>query len=104
MRLQGRVQRLTVHLGEADRLQGKSLSAELLERAHAAGLAGATVFRGVAGFGAGRTVHSTHVLSLSDDLPLVLVVVDTAEKVQAFLPHLEFLPVALVTVEDLEAV
>ena len=104
MRLQGPVQRLTVHLAETDRFQGKSLSAEVLERAHAAGLAGATVFRGVAGFGAGGDVHSAHVLSLADDLPVVVVVVDTAEKVRAFLPHLEFLPIALVTVEDLEAV
>ena len=104
MRLQGRVRRLTAYLGEADRHHGKPLSAVVLERAHAAGLAGGSVLRGVAGFGAAGTVHSAHVLSLSDDLPLVVVLVDTAEKVDAFVPQLQDLPLALVTVEDLEAV
>jgi len=104
MRLQGPVQRLTIHLAEGDRHDGQALSAVVLERAHAAGLAGATLLRGLAGFGEGGTVHTAHVLSLSDDLPLVVVVVDSADRIHAFLPHLEFLPLALVTVEDVEAV
>jgi PII-like signaling protein len=104
MRMTGPVQRLTVLIGEGDRYEHHALSAEVLRRAHAAGLAGATVLHGVSGFGASRAVHSSHVLSLSDDLPLVIVIVDTADKVQAFLPSLSIVTSGLVTVEDVEAV
>jgi PII-like signaling protein len=104
MRLTGAVQRLTVLIGEADRYHHHALSAEVLQRAHAAGLAGASVFHGVSGFGASRTVHTSHVLSLSDDLPLAIVIVDSAEKVQAFLPQLDVVENGLVLVEDVLAV
>lgn len=104
MRRTGPVQRLTVMIGEGDRFHHHSLSAELLQRAHAAGLAGASVFHGVSGFGLSRTLHTSHVLSLSDDLPLALVIVDDAEKVQAFLPQLDIVESGLVLVEDVLAV
>lgn len=103
MRLTGAVQRLSVYFSEGDRCGHHALSTELLERAHAAGLSGASLLRGVAGFGASRTVHTSHVLSLSDDLPMVLVVVDTAERIQAFLPQVGIVESGLVLVEDVEA-
>lgn len=103
-KLQGPAQRLTVYLGESARYHGHALSSVILERAHASGLVGASVFRGLSGFGSSGTVHTAHVLSLSDDLPLMIVIVDTAEKIQAFLPQLEFVDSGLVTVEDVEAV
>jgi uncharacterized protein len=104
MRLTGPAQRVTVFFSEGDRFGHHALSTELLERAHAAGLHGACLLHGVAGFGASGTVHTSHVLSLSDDLPMVLVVVDRAEKVQAFLPQLGIVESGLVLLEDVEAV
>jgi len=104
MRLTGRVQRVTVLVGESDRFGHHPLSTEVLHRAHAAGLAGASVFHGTSGYGATGAVHTSHVLSLSDDLPVAIVLVDTAEKVQAFLPQLDVVENGLVLVEDVEAV
>ncbi len=104
MRRTGPLQRLTVLVGESDRFGHHPLSTEVLHRAHAAGLAGASLFHGTSGFGASRAVHTSRVLSLSDDLPVAVVVVDTAEKVQAFLPQLDIVEHGLVLVEDVEAV
>ena len=96
--------RLMVLIGEADRYHHHALSAEILQRAHKAGLAGASVFHGVGGFGSSGTVHSTHVLSLSDELPLAIVIVDEPQKIQDFLPSLSIVESGLVTVEPVEAV
>lgn len=99
--LSGPARRLTVFVGEADRWRHLPMHTEIVHRAHAAGLAGATVFRGVEGFGAGNHIHTTRLLSLSEDLPVAVVVVDSAEKVDAFLPQLDELQIeGLVLVED----
>jgi len=105
MRLQGPAKRLTVFIGEADRYQHHSLSSEILQRAQAAGLAGCSVLRGIAGFGASRTVHSSHLLSMSEDLPLAIVIVDEAARIAEFLPQLdELVAEGLVMVEDVDVV
>lgn len=101
--------RLTVVVGEEDRHHHGPLATQVVHRAHAAGLAGASVFRGCEGFGAGSRVHTARILSLSEDLPLSVVVVDTAEKVDAFLPVLGVLLAesgagGLVTLEDVTVV
>ena len=76
-----------------------------MQRAHAAGLAGATVLRGIEGYGASNHIHTTRVLSLSNDLPIVIVIIDSAERVDAFLPELSGLVTeGLVVVEDVEVV
>lgn len=75
-------QRLTVYFGEADRWQGKPLYLAMLETLKAHGLAGATVLRGVAGFGAHSRIHAAAILRLSEDLPLRLEVIDTPEHIQ----------------------
>jgi len=104
-RLTGAAQRLTIIVGETDRYHHHSLTAEIVHRAQRAGLAGATVLKGVGGFGASRTVHTSHVLSLSDDLPVAIIVVDAAERIQAFLPELDTLiDEGLVIVDDVEVV
>ncbi|MFH8448140.1 DUF190 domain-containing protein [Streptomyces fungicidicus] len=88
-RLTGTVLRLTVYVGESDTWQHRPLYSEIVHRARAAGLAGASVFRGVEGFGASSVVHTSRLLSLSEDLPVAVVVVDTEERVRAFLPELD---------------
>ncbi|MEU0335890.1 DUF190 domain-containing protein [Streptomyces sp. NPDC006193] len=100
-----RALRLTVYLGEDDTWHHRPLYSEIVRRAHAAGLAGASVFRGVEGFGAGSRIHTSRLLSLSEDLPVAVVVVDTEERVRAFLPQLEDLaPGGLTTLEECEVV
>ena len=89
MRLQGSALRLTVLVGEDDQWHHRPLSHEIVHRAHAAGLAGASVFRGCEGFGASSRVHTARLLSLSEDLPVAVVIVDAEQKVRAFLPQLE---------------
>jgi len=105
MRLTGSAQRLTIFIGESDHYRHHSLASEIVTRAQKAGLAGATVLRGVGGFGASRTVHTTHLLSLSDDLPVAIIVVDSEERIQAFLPQLDqLITEGLVIVDDVEVV
>jgi PII-like signaling protein len=89
MRLTGTALRLTVMVGESDRWHHRPLYTEIVHRAHQAGLAGATVLRGVEGFGATSLIHTARLLSLSDDLPVVIIIVDTHDRIEAFLPHLE---------------
>jgi PII-like signaling protein len=99
--LQGPAQRLTVIVGESDTVGHRPLYTEIVHRAHVAGLAGASVFRGVEGYGASSRVHTTRILSLAEDLPVSVVIVDTAERIQAFLPQLEEIVAdGLVLVED----
>ncbi|WP_225833511.1 DUF190 domain-containing protein [Streptomyces sp. NK08204] len=103
--LTGRALRLTVYIGEDDTWHHKPLYSEIVHRAHAAGLAGASVFRGVEGFGASSRIHTSRLLSLSEDLPVAVVVVDTEERVRAFLPQLdELVGEGLVTLDECEVV
>lgn len=105
MRLQGPAKRLTVFIGESDHYHHHSLAAEIVDRARRAGLAGCSVFRGTAGFGATGHVHSARLLSLSEDLPIAIVMIDSAEHIDAFVPELdELITGGLVTVEDVEVI
>ncbi|MEU1510996.1 DUF190 domain-containing protein [Streptomyces sp. NPDC005811] len=99
-RLTGNALRLTVFVGENDTWHHKPLYSEIVHRAHAAGLAGASVFHGVEGFGASSRIHTARLLSLSEDLPVAIVIVDSEERVQAFLPHLDELVVDGLAVLD----
>lgn len=89
MKLQGPAMRLTILLGESDQWHRRPVYTEIVHRAHSAGLAGASVMRGVEGYGASSRIHTTRLLSLSEDLPVAVVIVDTAEKMEAFLPQLD---------------
>jgi PII-like signaling protein len=85
MRLEGRQKRLTIYIGESDHHGRSPRATEIVLRAHRAGLAGASVFRGVEGYGASSHVHTARILSLSDDLPIVIV--DRGDAIEAFLPQ-----------------
>jgi CBS domain-containing protein len=81
--LHKKAQCLRIYIGESDRWRGKALEVVLLETIRAQGLAGATVFRGVAGFGAHSRIHTTGIEALSMDLPVVIELIDTPEKINA---------------------
>jgi PII-like signaling protein len=99
-RFKGERTLMRIFIGESDKYQGKPLYAALLERLRVKGLAGATVLRGVAGFGASSVVHTDKVLRLSLDLPLIIEVVETEEAIQAILPDLnEMIGGGLITLE-----
>lgn len=88
-RVTGQAVRLTIHIGEHDRHGHTPLHTEIVQRARAAGLAGATVLHGVEGFGASSVIHTSRLLTMSEDLPMVVIVVDTADRIDAFLPLLD---------------
>ncbi|MGV9307054.1 DUF190 domain-containing protein [Nonomuraea sp. NPDC004354] len=105
MTLSGRALRLTVLVDDTDTWHHRPLYTEIVHRAHAAGLAGASVFRGMEGFGAGNVVHTTRLLSMADDLPVAVVIVDAEEKIRAFLPQLDELHIeGLAVLEEVEVV
>jgi PII-like signaling protein len=103
MKLAGRALRLTVFVGEDDTWHHTPLYHEVVRRAREAGLAGATVLRGIEGYGASSRIHTTRLLSLSEDLPLVIVIVDQEERVRAFLPQLdELISEGMVILDEVE--
>ncbi len=89
MTLTGRATRLTILVKESDQWHRRPLYTEIVHRAHQAGLAGAAVFRGIEGYGKSSHIHTNRILSLSEDLPVSIVIVDTEPKIQTFLPELD---------------
>jgi len=79
---------LRIFVGESDRYHGRPLYEEIVLKARELGLAGATVLRGVMGFGGHSRMHTTKLLRLSEDLPLVIEIVDTSQKLDSFMPFL----------------
>lgn len=96
---------LRIFVGEADRWHGKPLYEAIVEEARLAGLAGATVWKGFMGFGAHSRLHTAKILRLSEDLPIVIEIVDGAENIEAFLPKLDVMvQEGLVTLERAEVI
>ena len=105
MKLEGSGLLVRIYLGESDRFRGKPLYQAIVERLRERGLAGATVLRGVEGFGAKQHLHTTRILSLSEDLPVLIEAVDTEDKVRAVLPEVdEMLGDGLITLERVEVI
>ena len=94
---------LRIFVGESDRHGGMPLYDWIVRQARERGLAGATVLRGVEGFGAHSRLHSAKILRLSEDLPIVIEIVDTKEKIEAFLPVIDgSIPEGLATLEKVQ--
>jgi uncharacterized protein len=91
---------LRIFIGEQDRSDGRPLYEALVLKAREMGLAGATVLRGPMGFGRGSRLHTSKILQLSDDLPMIVEIVDAEDRVQAFLDAVEpMMGSSLVTLE-----
>lgn len=89
MKLPKEAELLRIFIGESDRCCGKPLYEAIVETARKRGLAGATVLRGTLGFGVHSRLHTAKVLRLSEDLPMVVEIVDEPEKIDAFIPDLD---------------
>ncbi len=100
MNLPSEAELLRIFIGESDKHGGRPLYEVIVEEAHRRGMAGATVLRGTLGFGAHSRIHTAKVLRLSEDLPMVVEIVDAPDKIAAFLPELDTLMAeGLVTLE-----
>jgi uncharacterized protein len=96
---------LRIFIGESDKHNGKPLYEVIVELARELGLAGATVLRGVMGFGATSRIHTSRILRLSEDLPVLVEIVDTEEKLNSLIPHLDTLiGEGLVTMEKVKVI
>jgi PII-like signaling protein len=106
VRIEGQAKLLRIYIGETDRWHGQPLYMAILLKAREMGLAGGTVFRGIAGYGANSVIHTANILRLSEDLPdRRIEIVDADEKIQAFLPVLdEMVKEGLIVMREVEVV
>ncbi|MCL6505136.1 MAG: DUF190 domain-containing protein [Pirellulales bacterium] len=105
MKLPSEAELLRIFIGESDRLHGRPLYEVIVEQARSRGLAGATVLRGTLGFGANSRIHTAKILRLSEDLPMVVEIVDRPERIAEFLPDLDqMIGEGLVTLERVRVI
>lgn len=103
MKIEGQGKLLRIFIGESDRWEGRPLYQAIVRRLREEGFAGATVIRGIEGFGAHSHLHTARILRLSEDLPLLIEVVDSEDRMQQLLPIIEeMIPEGLVTLENVE--
>ncbi len=104
-KISGQARRLRIYIGESDKYKGTPLYHAIVLKAKELGLAGATVFRGVEGFGANSRIHSARILDISSDLPILIDIVDSIEYINLLLPFLdEVVKEGLITIEDVEII
>ncbi|EAX46387.1 protein of unknown function DUF190 [Thermosinus carboxydivorans Nor1] len=104
-KITGQAKRLRIYIGETDRWNGKSLYHAIVLKAKELDLAGATVFRGLMGYGANSRIHTARIVDLSDDLPILIEIVDSEEYINKILPFLdEVVKEGLVTIDDIEII
>src|SRR5579883_2256358 len=105
MKQQGPGRRVRIYIGESDQWHGRPLYAAIVQEARKRGLAGATVAKGIMGYGARSAIHEPHLFRLSSDLPVVIEIVDSSEKIEAFLPCLdEMVSEGMITTSDVEII
>jgi PII-like signaling protein len=104
MMLNGHARMLRIHFGENDRWHGKPLHEAIVEEARRQDLAGATAYRGIEGYGASTRIHRKHLFT-SSDLPIMVAIIDTPEKIDSFLPTLkEMVSEGLIAISDVEVI
>ena len=104
-KLYGDAKILTIYIGETDRYKGKPLYKVIIQMVKEKGLSGATVTRGIEGFGPSSSVRSASILRLSMDLPIIVQIVDTEDNINDLIPELEdIVKKGLVTIQDTEVV
>jgi uncharacterized protein len=105
MKLPAEAELLRIFIGESDKHHGRSLYEVIVETARRRGLAGATVLRGTLGFGANSRIHTAKILRLSEDLPMVVEIVDQPDRIAEFLPELDkLIGEGLVTLEKVRVI
>lgn len=105
MKIEGPAKSVRVFIGESDQWHGKTLYSAIVERLRKEGFAGVTALQGIMGFGANSRIHAAHLLTLSEDLPIVIEIVDKPERIEAALPILdEMVREGLVIVSDVHVV
>ena len=105
MKLSGSGKLLRIFIGESDRHGGQPLYTAIVEEARRRGLSGATVFKGIEGFGGHSVVHAARIFDLSTDLPILVEIVDSEEQIRDFIPVLdEMVREGLITLETVEII
>jgi len=105
MKIEGEARRVRVYIGESDQWHARPLFTAIVERCRREGFAGATVLRGIEGFGANSRIHTARILRLSEDLPVVVEIVDRPERIDLLMPILdEMVTEGLITVETVHVV
>jgi len=105
VKISGKAKVLSIYIGESDRYKGKPLYKAIVQMAKKEGLAGATVTRGIEGFGANSRIHSADILRLSSDLPVIIRIIDSEEYINKIFPKLdEMVKEGLITIQDIEIV
>lgn len=105
MEIEGPAKRLRVYVGESDLWEGKQLSHAIVLKARERGLAGATVARGLGGYGAHHWIHDAHLIEVESNLPEVVEIIDRADHIEAFIPALDqMVREGMVTIDDVEVI
>jgi uncharacterized protein len=104
MKLEGNAKMLRIHFGERDRWQNKPLYEAIVMKCRELDIAGATVFRGIEGYGASTLIHKRYLLRSSDD-PIMISIIDTEEKIRALIPALdEMVDEGLIAMSNVEVI
>ncbi|SMD03391.1 DUF190 domain-containing protein [Sporomusa malonica] len=104
-KITGKAKRLRIYIGEHDRYKEKALYYAIIEKAKELDLAGATMFRGLMGYGANSRIHTASIVDLSSDLPILVEIIDSEEYINKLLPFIdEMLQEGLVTLDDIEVI
>lgn len=105
MKIQSQAVLVRIHIGEADRYHGKPLYKKILEILRENGIAGATVLRGIAGYGKSSILHTASILDISSDLPIVIEIVDTEDKINNVIPKIDpLIENGLITLEKVNVI
>ncbi len=105
MRLEGKAKMLRIHFGEDDQWQGRPLYEAIVERCRKLDIAGATVYRGILGYGGSTRIRKSHLLQFSPDAPILVQIIDTYENIQRLIPALdEMVSEGLIAVSDVEVI